>query len=551
GAWDVLHFTNAFAAPFTVTLTRDAAAEMLRFERGDADIQLDLAGRSLLLTHSATGLLHQAHAGKTLSLTVNSSEPGGRMEFSALRATPLTSGTNILTFSGAHLQVTSSGGTNVANRWFDSGEGDIRFREGVTADVSNSIEFGNGSMTVNPAARWIVADSGTLFTHSGPSLWLGKRSDRNPILIVTNGGSFVGSAANHHINVVEGGGTVNQVNPNANGHLIVTGSGSYLETHRLTLGTLAGNLSGTGGGTALVEAGGHMKIRNVLQMGIGRTVAGTNALAYGSLTVRGSGSFAQIGARLTAGLAGNARVSVENGGVLQMGPWQDIVLGEGYASGYTNDQARGELEVTGAGSRVETRRMNAGIVGWGEVKVSDGAELKALGDSTAQVTLAPRSRLIVENAWVQSLALNATNASMDFALGTHAGSVPMVNLGTGSLVLSGQVELTLSVLPSASLSAGQTVQIISYGTRSGTFAGLADGARIAANGYEFTIHYGSGSVYLTVVPPQITAQPQINGPVEVGANVALSVTASGQGLNYQWYRKQGDAIVAIGGATHT
>ncbi|MDZ4198718.1 MAG: hypothetical protein U1E27_05455, partial [Kiritimatiellia bacterium] len=560
---DTLHFTNSFGSPFAVSLRENATVHRIDARRGSFVWALDLAGHELKATVDTgssleEGLLLAAVGQVDQTLYLTSSSPGGVLEINRFRIG--TSGSSSELFmGGSNLTIRLTGTTGDASL-ISGGTGTVTCADGMKMESLRPLLLGTGGTTTHPSALWRVTDPGTVVSNAS-SLYIGKAGTNLPTLIISNRAAFYSFSTRM---VGQGGDAAGSWNTNANGRIVITGADSVfhgLGGSLTYLGQRAGNSARTAGGFIEILEGGRFESHHRLVLGEGNTnnwTSGNGAMvqnrhAYGDILVRDPDSTLRMNTdhEIYVGQAGNGRIRVQNGGALVSG--HDIWLGRGNIGSVVNAQSLGELEISGTGSRVEANRLFIGWTGIGDAAVETGGRLSVTNGATPTIRIESGSRLTLrDNGWAESGSLTNAGGEIRIELGSRPKTDAYLKL-TGLLALNAGSELSLSVLSGATLSPDDTVQLIANGFRSGTFAGLVDGERISADGYDFTIHYGVNAIYLTVLPPppQISAQPQINGPVEVGANVALSVTASGQGLNYQWYRKQGDAIVAIGGATHT
>ena len=93
--------------------------------------------------------------------------------------------------------------------------------------------------------------------------------------------------------------------------------------------------------------------------------------------------------------------------------------------------------------------------------------------------------------------LNLSGGTLSLNI-TGDASADRVNAGASSLItLGGTAGLSVT---SSDVTDGTVFTILSGGSLSGTFAGLADGASVNGGGQAYTINYSGGNVTLTAVP---------------------------------------------------
>ena len=508
GMTDIAKFSSN--GTYTVTLAENTEVAGLDAAGGTFGLTLDLNGYSLTTSNSASGTFNVGTAAAAIDLTVKSSAPGG--EFNLFRIlwnnVAAASGNVLITGSNTSVNVTrdSTSDNFVGNFGSNS---TFTVSGGAHFKASKTLIFGIGTYTpyigvpiLSPKATLTVTDPGTTFTN-GLSCMIGKAGTNMPTLVVSNGASFVCTSS---VNAGQGGDTGQSYSPLANGKVVVTGTNSYLEATAITAGSRAGEF-GTAGSTAggyfVVEKGGSMKLSSYLEFGNGiiQNVTwgfATNLFAYGEAIVRNPGSSMYVAGNLTAGVAANGAIHVLDGGTLTSGSTSILYLGYGIAGSpvLTNDNAYGLLVVSNENSSVTLRGLRCGyIAGYGDVIVADKARLSVTNYGVnAMVELSKRSRLTVSDAFVETYNLTAaSNATVRVELGSRDPASAYIQL-TNNLKLDAHTELEVGVLDNATLSAGDTVTLLTYtGTRTGTFKDLPEGADFFADGYRFRIYYGDGS----------------------------------------------------------
>ena len=184
-----------------------------------------------------------------------------------------------------------------------------------------------------------------------------------------------------------------------------------------------------------------------------------------------------------------------------------------------------------------------GATGSGLVTVSDGAVLAGLGETGGDVTLAIRGE-IGPGASVGPLAVIGNLVFTNFSAVYHA------ELGGTGLGQSDRVEvigdiainnatLDLALVSGYTPAGSDTIPILTTisGAISGTFNGLAEGARVSAEGEEFIINYAAQAVTLTATGGKVVYA----GPDSVNRPSGAAVTFNSAVLTVN------DAIGAGGG----
>lgn len=267
-----------------------------------------------------------------------------------------------------------------------------------------------------------------------------------------------------------------------------------------------------GRGMWLIEAGSSVGITNttvkpLLYMGDGAPDSITPSFGcYGELLVTDSSVMTNYGS-VTVGSIGSARITARGGSTLHS--TGQLTMGDGKAgyvySSSTNENryAYGSLLATDSGTLVHfDGAAYIGLFGYADCTVSNGATMRVRHTNGTQVD--DRSSLTVANARYESTKLTTvTNSTLGFMLGDIPKTTALIAL-SNNLVLANPTTLKLTVLPSATLNAGDTVTLLTYaGSRTGTFLGLPEGAAFFASGRRFRIYYGDGSndaITLKVTP---------------------------------------------------
>lgn len=318
-----------------------------------------------------------------------------------------------------------------------------------------------------------VAGGGTVATYAGPITLAGDASltsqDANSIMTcsgVISGAFNLWKTSNAGLLVFSGANTFSGTMDNFGGILrldhafalqnsTLIGSagtvqfGGAVAGNEFTFGGLAGTRS-----LALANTNGVAIALRVGNNGSARTYSGTLSGA-GSLTKIGTGTFTLASAQsYTGGTSVNAGTLLVNN-----------ASGEGTGSGAVTVNSTGVLGGTGFITGAVT--VNAGAT------LAPGSPVESL--ATGPLTLATGSTYAVEINSSGTPAADVTNAGGNISL-------------AGSLVVS-----DIASVPVA-LPLGTKFTILSYaGTRSGTFAGLAESATIAVGVNTFRIRYADGN----------------------------------------------------------
>lgn len=534
GAGAVANF-NA-AGTYTVTLDGDVTVDRLDARYANVLLTFDANGYTFdnLLDNSTTaqeGMLF-GYAGTstvTQQVTLTSSRPGGVIRANRMRWGSAGRPTSV-TMTGADLSVELDG--TVGDNSFNYFEGGVTVMSGgVKVNATRAMLLGTGSPTVHPGAVWWISDPGTVVSnHYVSGIYIGKSSQAMPTAIITNGAMLVCTGGT--VRVAQGGDSGTSYHTAANGRVIVSGSGSLLDSLYLNVGEYAGNgmltrdgYDGTGGAFILIENGGTITNRGGINIGRGyngSTTAGqnyTNANAYGEIEIRGAGSALLGSGSVQVGRASQGAIRVVAGGEVRLAsgvnielarPWYPSNSGSGLPN-YTNTQAYGLLVVSNAGSRVECRALLVGgswdtdeRYGYGDVIVADGASLLTVNTSEG-IYLKPRCGLTVSDAYVESQKLSMnSNSTLRVELGARDHSLPYLKL-RGNLELNyqnatGARNLEIGVLDSFSAVNGATIAVAEFAARTGNpFANVVNGEIIDLGKHRFRYNETATNITLTVM----------------------------------------------------
>lgn len=482
GEADVAYFTtNGAAGSYTVTLTNAVTVNRLVNDvnrpANTTAFTLDLNGNNFTITNRVLdGAKLSYYTGADIFIT-NSSGTTATFEGQTLNFGYYTTNAANLTLSGSNLVMSLTSG--VQSLVFQAGRGTLTLNKGAKMIETSSLLLGRSASLTGESRIFLVTDPGTLLNVSGSQLNIGKSSGGTmPILIVSNGASYVGSGANK-IYLGAGGdnnGALLNNDTNANGCLIVTGSGSKATVATdLSLGEVAGNVAKTAGGFLAITDGGAV------------TATGVVAIGRGSLT----------------------------------------------GASWTNTYAYGNVIVSNASSALNIRGASFKIgelgSGYGDVVVADNAKISVTNNGSALISVYDRSTLTVSDALVEGRALRAySNSTLRIELGARDHTDAYVQL-TGALTLEDHVTLDLSVADDFSATYGDTIWLITVGSYAGTgvFANRTDGDLIHIGDFDFEYQQwndGTPRIVLSVIP-----EPGTLGLIGAGLGLAALIRRRRQG----------------------
>jgi T5SS/PEP-CTERM-associated repeat protein len=378
----------------------------------------------------------------------------------------------------------------------------IRLYSGATWTNAAHMVLVNSASTTSHAGLF-VSDSGTVLNvNDTRSIFVGYRGM----------GSFI-ATNNAIVNATTlsvGSGSWNNDNISAVGFADISG-GATLNANKSGYGLEVGRFTT---GTVTVASGGVVNANRVV-VGKGNNDALVRLTANGTLTVTGTGSkvlstgFANIG-ELVRG-----EVSVLAGGKFAA---TDLTLGKGYAAviggNTTNAPAYGLLTVSNANSFVEVKSLTIGSEGTAKVVVADDGKLSTTGTTALGFISLKNSSLVIQDAEVTAtggLTTSGTSA-LDIELGAKAHGLYYMTL-TGSMALVGTTALNITVAGDFTASNGDTIKLIDYASKSGTFSNIDNGDTFITGGKEFQLTYGDGDTYLTVIPEPASVLLMVSGLV--------------------------------------
>jgi fibronectin-binding autotransporter adhesin len=282
-----------------------------------------------------------------------------------------------------------------------------------------------------------------------------------------------------------------------------------------------GTVDNTSGGaiTLTVGAGGYSLGGNFI-------VTGSSNLNFGTAPVVLTGTRqVTVGANtLTIG----GIISGNTFGLTKAGAGSMILSGVNTYTGATT-VSTGPLLVTGSLAAGSTVAVNSGGTLGGTGTVSSAITVSAGGTINPGVTSATAGRL--------------TTAAVTFSAGSvFAVDLDGNNVSTEQILSSGIVNCataSLSVASVANSANAKVYTIISAGTRSNTFAGLADGATIVGGGRAFTVNYTATTVTLTDTTAYTIQTHTWTG---AGSDSNMSTSANWDAAGVP---NQGDAIAFI------
>jgi autotransporter-associated beta strand protein len=380
------------------------------------------------------------------------------------------SGTN--SFSG---MVTTNAATTITGPTSITGTGGTNVYIGNLAGANASLTVQNGG-TLNISG--ILNDA-----------WVIGRDGGNGA-IIQNGGTVTYNPSNRtdaYIGASQSGGTVASYDMN----------GGTLEMSNKRLGLAIGPIT-----AHLTQTGGSINVRQ-LDLGSNLTSGtGIYDLAGGTMTV-GAGGITSFSGNYSIRLGGGSIVAAED--------WASpLTIELTGTNGATSIDTASHIvslggQLTGSGGLVKTGTGTLILVDFtsnftGPTTVTAGT-LAGVGNDASEVTVATGATLAPGVGGIgafysskTTLAAGSTLAleiDSDFGIADQVSAVNSVSLSGSSISLT---EVTGGILP-----LGTTFVIVDAPTRTGTFAGLPEGATISAGANTFAIHYVLGQVTLTSV----------------------------------------------------
>ena len=378
---------------------------------------------------------------------------------------------------------------------------------GATGGTSNSrlnVYNGSGAPLIYSAAQGT-----TVYASSGRGLVMGQAGGNSGSMEIT-GGSFstLGSASSDVIG--------NAVN----GTLVVSGSGSFIGAGTSAGGTIVGLNSAAGTSTFTVAGSGSATVTTLQLSGAtaivnldGGTLTANQIIDADNVGTTGNSNttFNFNGGTLTAGtgavtafMSGLTQVYVKSGGAKIDTNGKDITIGhallDGSGGGGLTQSGAGTLTLSNISTYTGATTVESGkLVINGNISTSllttveTGASLGGSGSVGALTidaggTLAPGNSPGILNtgnynqAGTLSLELNGTTAGTGY---------DQVNVA-GSVTLSGILAATVGYTPVN----GQLLFILlndGVDAITGTFSGLAQGATVTFDGYDWQISYTANS----------------------------------------------------------
>jgi fibronectin-binding autotransporter adhesin len=329
-------------------------------------------------------------------------------------------------------------------------------------DFKNVIS-GSGAVIQKGAGGTLVLNGSN--TYTGTTSVQDGTLSMNTILDVSGGASAVGAPT------TAGNGTIALGSTTTTGTLVYTGTAQ--NTNRVI------NLAGTTGGGVIDQSGtGLLKFTSAL-----------TATGAGAKTLTLQGSSAGTGEISAAIVDSSSATAVTKTGT---NTWS--LSGTNTYTGATTVSA-GSLLVTGS--------LAAGSA----VAVNGTGTLGGTGTVNGTITMAAGGTIAPGLSGVSIGTLLAKTTTM------HASSIYSVDLSGASsadlLSAAGQTVTcagTLTVASNASPAVGNAYTIISAGTVSGTFSGLANNAVFAQGGRLYRITYTATTVTVTDVAPVVSAR---------------------------------------------
>jgi hypothetical protein len=424
----------------------------------------------------------------------------------------------------------TSGGGNVSVSGQGGGSGASVFNVGVYVRGGVVTAGGSGTVTVigTGGASTGVSNFGVNVFGSGSQVTSGGGN----VSITGQGGGSGASNFNFGVSVQAGG----VVTAGGSGNVSITGTGGA-STGSANYGVLA-----TGSGSKVTSGGGNVSVTGLEgagPSGIGIVLQSAAAIS----TATNGGSITLVGNSMSLG----GPVSAPSSSSVTLRPFTN---GVGINLGSTSDPIGGPLSLSNA----ELNNITAGTINIGDANTGTITVSAAITQvASTNIVLTSGGDIVISGGQVNTgggtllLHPGATGSVKPTHAGTDAtastasfslASALTINIaGTtvdiqytqlnvaGAVDLSGVTLLLTGVyvpLP------GDTFTIVSATSRTGTFAGLHDGATVTFNGVVMFVHYTATAVVLVdKANPTISTTASETSNVVGTAVLSESVTVSG------------------------
>jgi autotransporter-associated beta strand protein len=389
----------------------------------------------------------------------------------------------------------------------------------ATDGVAGTTDITISGGTLELAQSEQIGNTGRIVLSSG-SFNFGSATGKTETIgaFTNNGGSFVTGAntlAGIGSTITFGGGT----NTVSNGglvqdaHVVITGG-----TNTVQGGATGGVLQVQTGGAGLEMSNGSNLTLNSDNVNAGKLLLQGNVSTSGNSTVTITSGLGLTNKGTVDLDGGNRTVTVADGTAVT-----DFSVSAVITNGGLTKAGAGTLELSGDNLYDGTTSVNAGTLlingdqsaANGAIMVASGATLGGTGTSGAVTTTIGSGATLTGGTAGSTGALTFTGD-----VTAQVGSTWLVDLvgglgqstdrinANGLLTLGGN----LLIAESGTWTYGQVFQIAQYGTISGTFGGLAEGAMVfGSNGGQYQINYAQGgnSVTLSAVPEPSTVASMV------------------------------------------
>jgi T5SS/PEP-CTERM-associated repeat protein len=279
------------------------------------------------------------------------------------------------------------------------------------------------------------------------------------------------------------------------GQATITGDGSSLTATSLTVG-------GSGTGVLAVQPGADIAVGGDAKLGAESGGKGTWSINGGS---------ADVGGTLAVGESGSGLAIVQLGGSLTA---DALEVGATLAS-------KGELDITGSDSFVQSHDLTVGSAGKATLKIATGGKLVTTGDATMGEVAAG----VVQSAAVDGQG--AWNVNGDLTLG-GSGIAALTVKGAGTVAVDGKLALAeaggasgvLSVSGTFTQSGTTTASSALFGDSLTVGEGGAGTLSIQSGGFVGTVAGGTGDI-------EVAALAGSTGGITVGGTGSGSELAGG------------------------
>ncbi len=464
-------------------------------------------------------------------------------------------------------------------------------KTGDASDTTNSSKYGVNAGVLTNSAGEVTITGGTVTTNASGANGLFATGTGSSVTM-SNGTITTTGNASHGVDVTYGGAvTLNNVNIStqatsasaalstdygggtvaATGGTMTTAGSMSPDIYSTGTITVTGaTMTATGGPGAVIDGSNTVSLTNCSLTGklygakLHRTASGTGTATFtvngGSLSATAGDLFFMVAesGSLTANitLRGGVTVSTSTGYLVDATASSTanfVADGETLTGNFITDKTSTVAATLQNGTTL-TGYFNSGSVGTESLTVDATSTWNVNGASVLSSLTNNGTLAFTTDGLTVDVAGAYTQASTSKVVvvlnGTTAGTNYDQVAVTGKATLAGALEVNAA--NGFTPTVGETFNILTYGSESGSFATLT-----SDSGLTYTVNYGSTEATITITAvssataaPTITTQPA-SADAAVGTSVAFSVVASGSGtLGYQWY-KDGTAISGATSASYT